>query len=676
MLTTAVTFFLCLLPFEFIPEIPVDIDSKPFFVPLAFCALLPRRAGLSIGIGVALGEGMRDLMEGYELDDPIGFFGYIAGFWMASQLYALAPGNRVMLGVGAVVCAGIQGAIEASSFLIFGSEGLPVALQSAVGNTIFHGVIWGAVPLLLIVPRLRGRIEPYLGFAPLDGPQPQDHPALEGLPAFRDMTSPGSAGPLARLDAVTYIAVGQAAPALQEAELAVDHGDLVEIVADTLPGVRALRHVLSGAAPSIMGGALAGSRRLPAQLCLIPENPADGISQARPLAEVAAALQSAGVPVADCLARAGALLEAAGLPADRHTAYQWSLTHTELCRVVLAAAEASAPTLLLLDRAQQTWPPDVLPALAQMIARQRRRGAVILLSTARPASPPPEEGEAPIIADRRLYLKEGKLVAYDRPAAPRDSDPDLDQPVTRWPGEGVQVPVLHSVHSAWWRARDPRIKWGTLIALFVLIYLTPSWPLMAGLAGLGAVMALSIRPPLFWLVLAVVVQLPNLAGLVLLPLAGDGTAQSEEFAFGLRLGFGWLAAILFGISILSTMDIPELVTGLRGIGLPRGFARTIGAAFVMIYFCFADLGSLFAGAKPVLSRGDWKRPLTAMNRLVRAFVPALLSVARRGQVYAIATRARSAMPFVPAKALTMQDAVLPLVLAMVVAVILGQGYLM
>lgn len=152
---TAVSFFLLLLPFELISEIPVDIDAKPFFAPLAICALLPNgRVGLAVALGVALGEGLRDLKEGYELDDPIGFFGYIAGFWVASEIFNAAPFKRWALIVGSIACAAVQAGLEASSFLLFGQEGLTVALYSAIGNTISHGIIFGAIPLLFLVPAL------------------------------------------------------------------------------------------------------------------------------------------------------------------------------------------------------------------------------------------------------------------------------------------------------------------------------------------------------------------------------------------------------------------------------------------------------------------------------------------------------------------------------------------
>jgi hypothetical protein len=51
----------------------------------------------------------------------------------------------------------LQAVIEASSFLIFGEESLGVTVQSALGNTLTHGILWGVIPVLLLVPALHAR---------------------------------------------------------------------------------------------------------------------------------------------------------------------------------------------------------------------------------------------------------------------------------------------------------------------------------------------------------------------------------------------------------------------------------------------------------------------------------------------------------------------------------------
>jgi hypothetical protein len=165
---TAVLFFFGLLVTERIPEIPVDIDQKPFFIPFLFVALLPMGPpAWAVGLGAALGEGFGDILEGYEPDDAFGFVGYIVCFVVAGYIIRNRPRNWGLVIAACIVGAGIQAVLEASTFLRFGEEALTVAVWSAIGNTITHGVIWGIIPLLILIPLLHGRIERFLGYAPL-----------------------------------------------------------------------------------------------------------------------------------------------------------------------------------------------------------------------------------------------------------------------------------------------------------------------------------------------------------------------------------------------------------------------------------------------------------------------------------------------------------------------------
>lgn len=164
---TGVLFFFGLLVTERVPEIPVDIDWKPFFIPFTFVALLPLGAPVvAVGLGAALGEAFGDILEGYEIDDPFGFFGYVLGFAIAGYIIGNRPLNRLRVSIACVVGAFVQAVIEASTFLIFGGEALSVVILSALGNTVTHGVVLGVIPTLILVPLLHGRIERFLGFVP------------------------------------------------------------------------------------------------------------------------------------------------------------------------------------------------------------------------------------------------------------------------------------------------------------------------------------------------------------------------------------------------------------------------------------------------------------------------------------------------------------------------------
>lgn len=170
---TSVTFFLGLTIFEAIPEIPVDIDFKPFFIPMSFVALVPKGWPLfAVSLGAMLGEFLRDLLEGYEIDDPIGAVGYVIGFFIAGYLID-NPLNKIRVAIAAAVAGLIHSAIEATAFILFSQETTYIAFWSAIGNTITDGIILGAIPTPFIVPQLYGRVERYLGY-PLRGKQRRD----------------------------------------------------------------------------------------------------------------------------------------------------------------------------------------------------------------------------------------------------------------------------------------------------------------------------------------------------------------------------------------------------------------------------------------------------------------------------------------------------------------------
>ncbi|MEO1013922.1 MAG: hypothetical protein AAFX08_01915 [Pseudomonadota bacterium] len=633
---TAVLFFLALLPFELIPEIPVDIDSKPFFLPLAFCALLPaRQTALAIGLGVALGEGLRDLMEGYELDDPIGFFGYVIGFWAASHIYAIAPRNKLLLVFGAIVCAFVQAAFEASSFLLFGAEALSVAVWSAFGNTITHGVIWGAIPLLFLVPALRGRFERHLGFAPLGAPIPEPlRPPDDNSVAF--------------LAGVSFRRPGDQAPILNDVSLDLRPGERIGVTApDGEATARWFARVISGTAPKATGGEIVGHVGVPRSVSFVSGAPADLFTQPRAAQEVAAALIADGAAPKDALRRAREALADIGLGDDKADAYVWELDRREQALTLIAAAKARGPDLLVIDDLPEALGDDWRDALKDLLDTRPAGAASIVIDH-------DAERLAPFV-ERTISLQ---------PQAPGDEAPDTDTDspaaasannTVAEEGEAkeddaapggkdgpIQVPTLQTSRGVWWGKRDPRVKWIIFITLLVMIYVAPDWRWMAAMCVLGLVMARTARPPLAWLGFALFVQAPNIIGLLLLPLLGDGAGTAAEVAFGLRLCFGWIAAILFGVSLLSTMDPPAITAGLRGVGLPRRFSFAVGYAFVLIYLSAAD----FMKAVSDMGFGEGglsiRRPIALLRAAPSLIAPIVETVARRGGVMAVALEANKA----------------------------------
>lgn len=164
---SGVLFGIGLILTEPIGEVAVDVDFKPFVIPYVLIAI--NRFGLatmSVGLGAALGEGVLDIFEGYEIDDPIGFLGYFVGFTVFGwYLHAVAddPTRARSLIIGATLGAFVQACFEASAFLVFESSAGPGdAIISTVGNTITHGILLGAIPLVVLLqslPMLAARVE-------------------------------------------------------------------------------------------------------------------------------------------------------------------------------------------------------------------------------------------------------------------------------------------------------------------------------------------------------------------------------------------------------------------------------------------------------------------------------------------------------------------------------------
>lgn len=152
---SAALFFFGLLVTEMFGEIPPDVDFKPFFIPLVLLASLPWRYRWAVALGAAIGEGVGDLLEGYELaDDPMGFIGYVLGFVVAAQILRDRPHQRSRLVAAGLAAAFINAVPEAIGFYLEGVEPW-AAVLSALGNTFSHGVLLGAIPLVLLAPIAR-----------------------------------------------------------------------------------------------------------------------------------------------------------------------------------------------------------------------------------------------------------------------------------------------------------------------------------------------------------------------------------------------------------------------------------------------------------------------------------------------------------------------------------------
>ena len=105
-----------LLVTEGLGEVALDVDFKPFVIPYLLLTVFPYgMSTLAVGTGAAVGEGLLDVVEGYEFDDPFGFVGYVAGFaafgWVVHRVAPDPTDRRWQLAAALVGGIGHEGGI-------------------------------------------------------------------------------------------------------------------------------------------------------------------------------------------------------------------------------------------------------------------------------------------------------------------------------------------------------------------------------------------------------------------------------------------------------------------------------------------------------------------------------------------------------------------------------------
>ena len=248
---------------------------------------------------------------------------------------------------------------------------------------------------------------------------------------------------LVRVDGLTFAYPGATVPALREATLEIDDGEIVAVLGPSGSGKSTLLRALSGLVPHFHGGRFAGRvevagrdtrRSRPAELAgtvaTVFQDPEDQTVMTLVANEVAFGLENLGVPAAEIWARVGEALDAVGaghLRARRVT----ELSGGELQRVCLASALALRPRLLVLDEPTSQLDPQ---AAEDFLACVERLGAAVVLSEHRVE-------RALGVADRVLFVDAGQIVldaptaqafswlAAHRPAyAGRGAAPDAHEP--------------------------------------------------------------------------------------------------------------------------------------------------------------------------------------------------------------------------------------------------------
>jgi hypothetical protein len=142
-------------------EVGLDVDFKPFFLPYFVIATadFDERA-LSASVGAGLGEGLLDIVEGYEADDPFGFLGYVVGFlvfgWLLREVAPDDTDGRWQA-LACLAGAATQACFEGAAFYVLSDVGVTRATLSVLGNTVTHGLLLGAIPFVLLFPGVRRR---------------------------------------------------------------------------------------------------------------------------------------------------------------------------------------------------------------------------------------------------------------------------------------------------------------------------------------------------------------------------------------------------------------------------------------------------------------------------------------------------------------------------------------
>jgi energy-coupling factor transport system permease protein len=214
----------------------------------------------------------------------------------------------------------------------------------------------------------------------------------------------------------------------------------------------------------------------------------------------------------------------------------------------------------------------------------------------------------------------------------------------------MRVPVIQTGRDSFMRRRDPRVKVAMFIMLILFIYLAPNWVWMAGMVGVGVLLAVLSRAPVRWLAVLLALQIPNMLGLIIIPAIGQlwagDFAFDSELQFGVKLALAWVAAILIGVSIISSMEIDELVEGMKGIGVPKRLAFAVGYVFLLAYLGFNDILRITEAMRLKGMELSLKRPFGMLADIVRMTPPMVFTVVRRGANMSAALNVRG---FSPAK---------------------------
>lgn len=196
-----------------------------------------------------------------------------------------------------------------------------------------------------------------------------------------------------------------------------------------------------------------------------------------------------------------------------------------------------------------------------------------------------------------------------------------------------RVPVVYNDADTFFHRRDPRAKLLVFVAMMAYFYIAPTWEWMAAMVLVGGLVAAIARVPPTWLGVLLLIQVPNTLGILAFPaierLATGGAAFGGSFDFGLKLAFSWSGALFITASLFTTMELTEIVDGLRSLGVPEVLCFTLEYVLMLFYVTISDLFRIVDAMKVKGLNLETKNPLTFARNVPRLAVPMLMTVLRR-----------------------------------------------
>lgn len=196
-----------------------------------------------------------------------------------------------------------------------------------------------------------------------------------------------------------------------------------------------------------------------------------------------------------------------------------------------------------------------------------------------------------------------------------------------------RVPVVYNDRDTWFHRRDPRAKLGVFVLTLLYLYVAPTWEWMLAMVGVGVGLVAVARVPLKWIGALLLLQIPNVLGILAFPaiqrMIAGGSAFGGSFDFGLKLALSWQAALLISASLFTTMELTEITDGLRGIGVPELVCFTLEYVFLLFYSTISDFFRIMDAMKVKGLEIETKNPVKFARNVPSLAIPMFMSVLQR-----------------------------------------------